>query len=146
MSKSFFYADLDLINGKGVLVTGHGKGLVNKNPDVNGEYVASDMVRLTAADGKLFGYQGYVEKSENELTEIEYALYFYYLTESGQPSEPARISAEEYLRLSAHNIHLSGGFEEYEAILKQASFVRFISVPWTADENDRVRFVNDLVK
>ena len=44
MSRNIFYADLDSINNKGVLVTGHGKGLVNKNSRINGKYIANDMV------------------------------------------------------------------------------------------------------
>jgi hypothetical protein len=46
MSKNIFYADFDRINGKEVFLTDHGKGLVNKNSIVNGEYIANDMVRL----------------------------------------------------------------------------------------------------
>ncbi|HDR7744049.1 TPA: hypothetical protein QCX78_005605, partial [Bacillus pacificus] len=92
MSKSVFYADLDIINEKGVLVTGHGKGLVSKNPIINGQYVANDMVRLTVKNGDLFGYQGYVEQKNNELIKIDYLLYFFAASESNQPSQPTIIT------------------------------------------------------
>lgn len=53
--QKFFYADLDMINSKGVLITGHGKGIVNKNPHISGEYIAPDMVRLIAIKNELYG-------------------------------------------------------------------------------------------
>ena len=54
MSRNIFYADLDSINDKGVLVTGHGKGLVNKNSLINGKYISSDMVRLRIESNERF--------------------------------------------------------------------------------------------
>ncbi|GGE76073.1 hypothetical protein [Priestia taiwanensis] len=165
MSKNDFYADLDKINEKGVLVTGHGKGLVSKNPNINGEYIANDMVRLIAKNGELFGYQGYVEKEDNELTKIEYLLYFFEQSEPNQPPEPAIITAETYLSLSKHNIDMGeqtsmmlsplfgkpsrnskSAYSEYEEILKQVNNAYFISVPFTKDENQRATFVNNLIK
>lgn len=72
MSRNIFYADLDSINNKGVLVTGHGKGLVNKNSRINGKYIANDMVRLRIESNELFGYQGYIPQSAPELHVIDY--------------------------------------------------------------------------
>ncbi|PES19768.1 hypothetical protein CN488_23270 [Bacillus anthracis] len=165
MSKNTFYADLDRINKKGVLITGHGKGLVSKNSNINGEYIANDMVRLTIKNGELFGYQGYVEKEDNELTKIEYLLYFFDQTEPNQPPAPAIINAETYSSLSKHNINvgeknalmissllgktppnLGSAYSEYEEILKQVNNANFISVPFTKDENERALFVNTLIK
>ena len=169
MSKNVFYADLDIINGKGVLVTGHGKGLVNKNSIINGKYIANDMVRLIVKDGALFGYQGYtaffpVDNEENELTKIDYLLYFFGQPEPDQPLEPTTIDAEKYLRLSRHNIELAdsmtamfnslvgksqnskNAYDEYEEILKQVNDACFISVPFTKDENQRAIFVNNIIK
>ena len=159
MSKNVFYADLDNINQKGVLVTGHGKGIVNKNSIVNGEYIASDMVRLIVKDGELFGYQGYIQKDDNELTKIDYLLYLFAQSEPNQPSEPTVIDAKEYLRLSKHNIEIgsnrdflfsgsegTSAFDEYEEILEQLSNSIFITVPYTIDENQRVSFINSIIK
>ena len=165
MSKNIFYADLDRINGKGVFLTGHGKGLVNKNSIVNGEYIANDMVRLIVKDGELFGYQGYIEKEENELTKIDYLLYFYAQSEVNQPAEPAIIDIDTYLQLSRHNIETGGelsllmgfpldtssqksinAYDEFEETLKQLSNATFIAVPFTLDENQRALFVNSVIK
>lgn len=161
MSENVFYADLDKINGKGVLVTGHGKGLVNKNSNINGEYIANDMVRLKLINGELFGYQGYINKENNELTKIDYLLYFFAQSEHNQPLEPTNITTESYLLLSKHNIDIGAGigalfgssyqssktaYDEYVEILKQVKNVRFISIPFTKDENQRAIFVNDIVK
>jgi len=104
VSENNFYADLDKINEKGVLVTGHGKGLVSKNPNINGDYIANDMVRLELQNNQLFGYQGYILKENNDLTKIEYLLYFYAQDEPNQPSSPTVISAENYLSLCKHCI------------------------------------------
>lgn len=161
MSENVFYADIDKINGKGVLVTGHGKGLVSYNSNINGEYIANDMVRLESINGELFGYQGYIKKEDNELTKIDYLLYFFAQTENNQPLEPTIITTEEYLLLSKHNIDMGGGisamfgssakssknaYDEYVEILKQVTSAHFISIPFTADENQRAIFVNDIVK
>ncbi|MEH7460477.1 hypothetical protein V7183_25745, partial [Bacillus sp. JJ1127] len=135
MSKNFFYADLDMINGKGVLITGHGKGIVNKNSNINGGYIAADMVRLIAKNDELYGYQGYLESEDDELTKIEYLLYFFAQSELNQPMEPSTITAETYLSLSKHNIDTgeilngkpSQTYSEYEDILKQVNKVHFIS-------------------
>ncbi|AFM42977.1 hypothetical protein Desaci_4114 [Desulfosporosinus acidiphilus SJ4] len=162
MSENVFYADLDMINGKGVLVTGHGKGLVQRNSIINGEYIANDMVRLVIEDGKLLGYQGYIKKEDDELTEIKYLLYFYDESELKQPLKPTNITVDEYLKFSKHNIDigseisalfnsgkssvpLCNTFDEYEDILKKANGVRFISVPYTADENERASFINEII-
>ncbi|HEX3017914.1 MAG TPA: hypothetical protein VHP31_08695 [Caproicibacter sp.] len=163
MSENVFYADLDTINGKGTLVTGHGKGLVQKNSTINGEYISNDVVRLVIKDGKLFGYQGYINKEDNELAEIKYLLYFYDKSELNQPLKPTNITVDKYLALSKHNISIGSGmsalfnfgkssvpscdtFEEYEDILRKAKDVCFISVPFTADENDRACFINEIIK
>lgn len=161
MSQNIFYSDLDTINGKGVFVTGHGKGLVSKNSIINGEYIANDMVRLIIEDGKLFGYQAYIEKENNELTEIKYLLYFYDKSELKQPLKPTKITVDDYLEFSKHNIDsgdaisaLSGktsnsscsAYNEYEKILKQANDVCFICIPFTVDENERAVFINEIIK
>lgn len=165
MSENVFYADLDIIDGKGVLVTGHGKGLVSKNSLINGEYIANDMVKLVIESNKLFGYQGYVEKEEKELATIDYLLYFYDQSEKDQPVEPLLISVDEYLKLSKHNIdtgeqssqmvdmmmgnnikQLGGTYTEYAEILKQASQSKFYKIPFTKDENERARLVNNLIQ
>jgi len=161
MSENVYYADLDEINGKGVLVTGHGKGLVMKNSNINGKYITNDMVRLKSINGELFGYQGYVKQENDKLTKIDYLLYFFEQTENNQPLEPSIIDIEEYLSLSKHNIDIGGGisamfgrssqsskttYNEYEEILKQVTSVHFISIPFTKDENQRAIFVNDIVK
>ncbi|AFQ09219.1 TPA: hypothetical protein ACG05V_005928 [Bacillus pacificus] len=161
MSKSVFYADLDIINEKGVLVTGHGKGLVSKNPIINGQYVANDMVRLTVKNGDLFGYQGYVEQKNNELIKIDYLLYFFAASESNQPSQPTIITIADYLALSKHNIdsgeqlnqtlnptsqNPGNAYKEYVQILRQVNNAKFISVPFTEDADDRATFVHTLIK
>lgn len=156
MSKNVFYADLDMINSKGVLITGHGKGLVFKNRIINGEHIADDMVRLTVKNGELFGYQGYIEEENNELTKIEYLLYFFKQSEQNQPINPETINVEKYLSLSKHNIETGAliassskssvnTYSEYETILKQVNNVYFIAVPFTENENDRATFVNALI-
>jgi hypothetical protein len=156
MSRSAFYADLDEINGKGVFVTGHGKGLVSKNQIINGKCIANDMVRLVVKQGKLFGYQGYIEKEDNELTKIDYLLYFYEKSEPEQPFKPTIITVETYLQLSKHNIDIGGvlgarfgrsrnAYSEYEEILKQTKEACFISIAYTADESDRATFVNNII-
>lgn len=161
MSKNIFYSDLDTINEKGVLVTGHGKGLVAANSIINGKYIANDMVRLTIKDNELFGFQGYIEKEDNELAKIEYLLYFYEQSEPHQPIKAEIINVEKYLSLSKHNIDTSAqitmmlgqttedivdAYSEYETILKQANNVIFAAVPYTENENDRATFINDLIK
>lgn len=163
MSVNSFYADLDMINGKGVFVTGHGKGLVKKNSTINGEYIANDMVRLIIENGKLFGYQGYIESEDNELTEIKYLLYFYDKSELNQPLKPTNITVDEYLAFSKHNINMGSElstlfnigqppatlcdtFDEYEGILKKSNNVRFVSVPYTKDEKQRASFINEIIK
>lgn len=165
MSKNVFYADLDKINEKGVLVTGHGKGLVAKNSIITGNYIVNDMVKLTIKDNELFGYQGYIEKEDNELTKIDYLLYFYQQSEPNQPKEPEIINVEKYLSLSKHNIDTGGQialnsstmfgqssknivnpYSEYETILKQANNIVFIAIPYTENEDDRAKFVNVLIK
>lgn len=165
MPENVFYADLDIINGKGVFVTGHGKGLVNKNPNINGEYISNDMVCLTAKNGELFGYQGYVKTDDNDLTRIEYLLYFFAPSEPNQPQEPVVISIDNYLLLSKHNIdtgarlkasgmamfgkpfqNVENVYREYEKVLKQAHNVCCMAVPFTKDENDRALFVTQIIK
>lgn len=161
MSENTFYADLDRINGKGVLITGHGKGLVNKNSNINGEYISNDMVRLKSINGQLFGYQGYIKKDNNELTKIDYLLYFFEKSEPDQPLEPTIITTEAYLSLSKHNIEMGASisamfgsssqssktaYDEYVEILRQVKDTLFISIPFTKDENQRAIFVNDIVK
>jgi hypothetical protein len=167
MSKNIFYCDLDLINGKGVLVTGHGKGLVNKNEIVEGQYICNDMVRLKVEDGKLLGYQGYIEKDENEYTEIDYLLYFYNQNEDKQPEQPAAVEIDKYIMLSKHNIvqgeeitlsinqmlgemqkrdsTIPDSFEEFKSIVSSVQNVKCYSVPYTKDENERARFLNLLI-
>jgi hypothetical protein len=169
MSTNVFYADLDEINGKGVFITGHGKSLINRNSIINGKYIANDMVRLIVKCGELLGYQGYTaflgnEKEDNELTKIDYLLYFFAQSELNQPSEPTSIDTDTYLRLSKHNIelddsmiaafnslvgkhsqNLKNAYEEYEELLKQLSNACFIAVPFTADENQRASFINDII-
>lgn len=163
MSENVFYADLDSINGIGVLVTGHGKGLVNKNSIVNGEYIANDMVRLVVENGKLLGYQGYIKKENNEMIEIKFLLYFYDQSELKQPLKPTNITVDKYLELSEHNINIGSelsalfsfgkssapthdAFEEYKEILKKSNNVQFISVPFTKDEDERANFINQIIK
>ncbi|MGE6515272.1 hypothetical protein [Lysinibacillus sphaericus] len=165
MSKNIFYSDLDTINEKGVLVTGHGKGLVAANSIINGKYIANDMVRLTIKDNELFGFQGYIEKEDNELAKIEYLLYFYEQSEPHQPTKAEIINVEKYLSLSKHNIDTGAQiammssmmfgqttedivdtYSEYETILKQANNVIFAAVPYTENEDDRATFINDLIK
>lgn len=62
------------------------------------------MVRLSIKDNELFGYQGYIENEDNELTKIEYLLYFYEQSEPNQPTTTEIINVEKYLSLSKHNI------------------------------------------
>lgn len=152
MSKNVFYCDLDLINNTGVLVTGHGKGIVNKNAHINGQYIANDMVRLTVEAGRLFGYQGYIEQIENTMVKIKYLLYLYGQQEPNQPTMPIEISVDEYLKLSRHNIEMGervassdDAFYEYTTILKQVFDVHFVALPFTIDENERARFINKIV-
>lgn len=155
MSKNVFYADLDLINNKGVFVTGHGKGIVSKNNFVKGNYIFNDMIRLFVENGKLFGYQGYIETTENELTNIEYLLYLYDKDEAGQPELLSEITVDEYLCLSQHNIERGAQiltrssvetFSEYSDILKAAINVHFIAIPFTDEENRRAELINEAVK
>ena len=154
MSVNVFYCDLDMINNKGVLVTGHGKGIVNRNPLINGEYIVNDMVRLIIENGKLFGYQGYIPKEENRLVEIEYMIYLFDQYEHNQPATPINISVDNFLRLSQHNIETgimccssstSSAFIEYSNILKQAFSAKFIAFPFTNDENERARAINEII-
>ncbi|MGQ4068910.1 hypothetical protein ACSQ34_14685 (plasmid) [Enterococcus mundtii] len=165
MSRNIFYADLDSINNKGVLVTGHGKGLVNKNSKINGKYIANDMVRLRIESNELFGYQGYIPQSAPELHVIDYLLYFYDEDEKEQPLEPELISIKEYTELSKHNIDtgeqiskmyplpflsstdkFGDTYNEYTEILSQASKAKFYKIPFTKDENERAIWVNNLVQ
>ena len=165
MSINVFYADLDSINGKGVLVTGHGKGLVEKNSLINGKYIANDMVRLKIVSNTLFGYQGYIEQDNPKLIVIDYLIYFFDQFEKYQQVEPQLISIEEYLKLSKHNINMGekisneGNFlfhkaqnkvgstyAEYSEILTQASKVKIYKVPFTDQQNERAIWVNNLIK
>lgn len=154
MSVNVFYCDLDTINNKGVLVTGHGKGIVNRNPLINGKYIANDMVRLVVKNGKLFGYQGYIPKEENYLVEIEYIIYLFDQYEPHQPATPINISVDSFIRLSKHNIETgvmcslsstSSAFIEYSDILKQVFNAKFIAFPFTNDENERARAINEII-
>lgn len=168
MSKNIFYCDLDLINKKGVIITGHGKGLVNKNEIVEGEYICNDMVRLKVVDGELLGYQGYIEKDENEYTKVNYLLYFYDQNEANQPAQPESLEIDKYIILSKHNIEqgeaisasinqmfgeiqrtnstVPNSFEEFKSIVTNAKNIKCYSVPFTEDENERARFVNSLIR
>lgn len=155
MSKNVFYADLDIINSKGVFVTGHGKGIVNKNSLINGRYIADDMVRLTVEDGKLHGYQGYIDVPINQLTQIEYALYLCGKDEMNQPKQAQEVTISVYLQLSKHNMdcaeYILGKnagdiYSEYENILMDVTTLRCFVIPYTSDENERATQINAVVK
>lgn len=155
MSKNVFYADLDNINNRGVLVTGHGKGIVNKNGIVNGGYIANDMVKLTVENGKLYGYQGYVDMPTNKLTHIEYMLYLYAKDEQGQPVQLQEIDVNTYLQLSRHNIECGqhilarndgDTYAEYRHFLLNTTEVRCFAVPYTDNEIERAVQINEAVK
>lgn len=152
MSKSVFYADLDKINGIGVLVTGHGKGLVSRNSNIEGEYISNDIVRLTVKNNVLYGYQGYIEE-ENELTPIDYLLYFYDKSEPNQPKTAVKVDIEIYLQLCRHNIEIGeiicsslNVFDEFKEILKQSTCFNCFGVPFTDNENERAIFVDNVIR
>lgn len=115
---SIFYADLFVITGKVVFVTGHGKSCACA--EVADEELARDMVCLTRSDNTLYGHfemdarSAAVEDPIAKRRSID--AFVYMISEEDTPKyrslgyqDATFISLEEYKRISLFNISFKNG-------------------------------------
>lgn len=151
-----YYADLFVINGKGCLVTGHGKSKTCRNyTGESTKEICTDCIRLNIEEDCLVGYgdpaMGMcpIDFENTQSTHIQYLLYMQ-TADDTTDKFIKEITKEEFCKAAAFNITYAANNpnerqQRFKALLDRAD-VTCITVPWCDNMEEKGLLIKEYIK